>query len=256
VSQSEWGQSGPVEIYADSQWDPMQGWEQETHYRGYPADIVALGNAFIAAGWRARTESTNSQWAKLIVSIPNDGAEEYIDRWEFNIDFKAQDLFRNIGILTYLKTASFTDDQILTFKTQLETYRDQKTPIAAVTTALGANVGAVYQMMVMGMDSIEVAQPTIARKRTYDISFTGTLMSTQVAQYVFSTSALIGNFAIPDDVANQIATDPSTEALVNTTYGWKLRKNNLVIIPSKNKIEEQVDFVWDIWSTIAYTYIS
>ncbi len=256
AAQSEWGQAGPIETYADSSYDPMSGWEQEQRWTGFPADIVALGNSFIAAGWKARVETTNSQWSRLIVSIPNNGTDDYIDRWEFSIGFKQQDLFLNIGVNAYLQNAGLTDAQIIDLRTVLKPYLDANTGNAAVTVAQGAASGAIYQMLQMGQEFVEVAQPTISRKRTYGYNFAGTIMATRVTQDVWSTSALIAAFGIPSQVSAQISPDPSAPPVTNFAFGWKMRKNNLVIIPAKNKIEEQLEWEWDQWSTIAYNYIS
>jgi hypothetical protein len=255
MAQSEWGLAGPVETYADSAWDPTQGWDQEQRWKGYSEDIVVLGNAFRAAGWKVRVETTGSQWSQLIVSIPNNGNEDYIDRWEFNIGFKQQELFLNIAICNYLQL-SLTPDEVIDLRKTLQQYLEAPTPNGAVVDALGAEIGVIYQMMQMGQEFVEVAQPTISRKRTYGYNFTGTIMATQTTQNVWSTNALIGAFGIPAQVAAQISPDPSAAPITNYAYGWKMRKNNLVIIPSKNKTEEQLEWEWDQWNTIAYNYIS
>jgi len=262
MAQTVWGSAafvaggvGYVETYGEASYSQTQGWEQEIRYRGWAADLLALGDAFIAAGWEARTETTNSQWPTLIVKVPNDGEEEHTDRWEFNIGFKQQDLFSNAGIIQYLLTGGFTAPEIVDLAVQLRKYLDADTSNGVVDNAQGDAAAAVYQMMQQGQEFVEVAQPVISRKRTYDISYSGTLMSTQVTQKVYSTAGLISTFGVPTIVQAQITADPAT-AMTNFAWGWKMRKNNLVIIPSKNKIEEQVDFEYDLWSTVAYTYVS
>jgi hypothetical protein len=264
MGQSEWGSAGPVQIHGSQSYDPMQGHDTSFTFRGSEYDLQLVADAYIAIGWQVNLETTNTQWDILHVKIPNQNLEDYIDRWEFNIGFKQQELFLNIGICQALNTAGFTSSEITNMKTTLE--NDLEAPVSNASvvatftslygSAQGAAAGQIYQMLQMGQSTVEISQPTISRKRTYSYNFTGTVMSTQVTQDVWSTAALIAAFGIPAQVYDQITPDPTVNAVDNYKYGWKMRKNNLVIIPAKNKIEEQLEWEWDQWNTICYNYIT
>lgn len=254
-------------VYQDVIPDPFDGTQRNFHFRGTPANL-SLAQAFaLANGWQSRIETQNSPWPILTITIPNPGSSEYTVRWQFRTEMKQQDLFINIGIVNFLQNAGLSLSQILNYKQTMTGWLNDGTSYDDANTDLNNDdtlgpggvtaLSALYQFMLMGGQYVEVAQPVISRKATYDaFSYTGPVMTTRNTQTIYSTPALIANYGIPADVQAQIEADPITVPVANFAYSWKLRKNDLDIIPAKNKITEEVEWTWDQWSTVAYNLVT
>jgi len=244
--------------------DPYDGTMRVFRFRGTVLSVNYAAAQALANGWQSRIETNGTPWPELIVTQPDPGSSEYTIVWEFDIEFKQQDIWVNLGILNYLQaTAGLSTSEILDLRHSFNGYLEQNTKYSAVAAMTDPSEDllyssaemAIYQLLSMGCQYIEVAQPVLSRKRTYDIAYTGPAMSTLNTQTIWSTSALVSAFSIPTATADQIEADPITTPVSNFAYGWKQRKNRRTIIPAKNKITEELDWVWDQWSTIGYNYI-
>jgi hypothetical protein len=252
-----------VMLHYSGRYDPSSGYVIERRYKGTPDDILGLWVLYIGNNWQAEYHSDGSPYLELNVSTPNANTgtdADTFDRWEFDIAFKQQDLFANLGVIAILGTAGITGTAIATEKTVLKNQLDAGVTWDSLSGVEGITSQelTIYEMMVRGQEFVEVAQPVLTRKRVYDSQFSGSQLAnggTIPANVFWSASALVEAFGIPGDIAGLLIniTDPSL-AVEGYEFGWKLRKNNLVIIPAKNKIEETVDWEFDQWSTTAYQY--
>lgn len=256
--------STTVLISASSRSDPFSGYSIERRYRGSQGDLEALQIAYIDLNWQTSLSQTGSPFYELIVSIPNSSGgasdSESDERWEFDIAFKQQDLFANLGVIKLLGQGGITNNQIADEKIFMKKQID-----AGVSTESFADIDSittqeiiVYEMLIRGQEFVEIAQPVLTRKRVYGPNFSGSQLAlggTIPTNTFWSGSALISAFGIPSLIAG-LLTDVTDAAVQVSGYafGWKLRKNNLIIIPAKNKIEETVDWEFDQWSEAAYTY--
>lgn len=256
------GNPGTTPILKSSKvsFDPNSGWMKTQVYRGTVAAINALQAAYNSVGWKTENSTNGSQWLELTVSIPESQGqgEVPIDKYELNMDFVQEDVFKNPKFLdTLLNDGRFdfgTLQEVSRQRTEVEkaiasgqNIRDSGTPPAFFS-------GHLLQIMTIGPKYTERERPVLVRNRTFSLNYSFPV-ELDATPTVYSTSALISTYGIPNGVARQLPSNPSY-TIEDTTWGWKKRRDNSEIIPAMNKVQETKDWVFDAWSNFCYNFIT
>ena len=222
-------------------------WEHE--WTGSVSGIAALAVALVAAGARVRDESANGV-GRLIATYSfdpeNPTGEEAVDRYEFDMEQVQVSLFNHPAVA--LEAAQLGENGPALYKETIEGYvRD------GAAYALGANYPLgeeVYRLLSRGVESYEIKRPVLSRARAFSPNFSGRVVLSAV-ETVYTTAALVRDFAIPATVASQLPDNPA-ETPEGTAWAWKLRGDRSIYIPQLNRIEETRDWVFAAWSTLLY----
>ena len=222
-------------------------WEQE--WTGSVSGIASLAVTLVASGARVRDESANGV-GRIIATYSfdpdNPTGEEAIDRYEFEMEPVQVSLFNHPAV-------ALESDGYVTraqYKTDIE-------EAVASGEALGLSeteyplAHEVYRLLSRGVESYELKRPVLSRVRAFSPNFSGRVVLSAV-ETVYTTAALVREFAIPATVASQLPADPP-EVPEGTVWAWKLRGDRSTYIPAQNRVEETRDWVFASWSTLLYT---
>jgi hypothetical protein len=222
-------------------------WEHE--WVGSIAGIASLAATLVAAGARVRDESANGVGrliATYSVDPDNPSAEEAVDRYEFEMEPVQVSLFNHPAVA--LESDGYVNQS--QYKSDIE---EAVSSGAALTLSATEYPLAheVYRLLSRGVEAYEIKRPVLSRVRAFSPNFSGRVVLSAV-ETVYTTAALVRDFAIPATVASQLPANPP-ETPEGTTWAWKLRGDRSVFIPAQNRIEETRDWVFASWSTLLYT---
>lgn len=226
-------------------------WEHE--WTGSVSGIASLAATLVAAGARVRDESANGV-GRLIATYSYDpdapvANEEATDRYEFDMEPVQVSIFNHPAVAT--EAAQLGDNGPPEYKKVIED------AVAAGEFPTTLPVGVyplareVSTLLSRGVESYEIKRPVLSRVRTFSPNFSGRVVLSAI-ETVYTTAALVRDFAIPATVASQLPADPP-EVPAGTVWAWKLRTDRSVYIPAQNRVEETRDWVFAAWSSLLYT---
>lgn len=245
------------EVSTERIFDPVTGPAVISIFEGSEDDCTTTGAIYQQAGFRSHVFQYNGPVYRLRVSIPegNDGTPApNTDRWERFTETAQEDIRNNprlvAAILTEVSPAGSTAAMINGL------YKDFKDQIKAgnKNANYGAtNVQAFFELLSRGAEAHEVRRVILRRRRTIALRF---LAQSEVlaVERIYSTSALISAFAIPNAIASKLPVQGDATP-TNTAWGWKERSDDSMILAASSIVEETKEFVFAAWSTLLYQHI-
>lgn len=222
-------------------------WEQE--WVGSLAGIASLSATLVSAGARVRDESANGV-GRLVATFSNDpddpSSETAIDRYEFDMEPVQVSVFAHPAVA--LEADGYVS--VAQYRTDIEEAAQSGDALSLSATEY-PYAHEVYRLLSRGVESYEIKRPVMSRVRTFSPSFAGRIELSAI-ETVYTTAALVRDFAIPTTIASQLPADP-TEVPAGTVWAWKLRGDRSVYVPAQNRVEETRDWVFASWATLLYT---
>ena len=251
----------------EQQFDPATGWKTVETWNGSKSQIAAIIQSFRDNGAATSVKNSGALWT-LTVTWSLDynqdtnkqagappAAEETLDTWDVDVEWAQEDVRSNPKTIAALggefavAVAFKLIDAAIKAGLSLQAYL---TSIGS-TLVPSSTLEKFYRLRARGVDTVEVKRPTISRKRTYTSAYT-TPIQINAVETVYTTSALITNFSVPNIIQQKLPVTPVvTQA--EAAWGWRIRKQSGTFTVARNKIEETMDFVFAQWSTLLYDFI-
>lgn len=234
------------------------------------------------AGIRARVYQFEGPIFRMTKTIPDAGADaatDAQDRWERVTEYVQEDLRSNPKVIqaaggsrtlqlwvSAIKAALGSKPVPLTLTEYYQlVFPDETTGTATLTpdgesftlsdftTTVADEEEQIYDLYARGAEAHEIKRFVVRRRRTFSPDFAAKSLCNALEK-IYTTSALIRAFAIPDVFAALLPADPGFVP-TGTAWAWKERQDNLVYSPATNKIEETKDWVFAAWSTLLYELV-
>jgi len=250
--------------------DPQWGYSWMYRYKGENAALKALGDSFIASGWRVEKtqDGSGNTLLELYISDPSEilqpgTVSEVTEQWTWESEFFTRDSYSNPLIHSDPQSAapnpgSVTLAQIGGIEKALKHFRageeDSYNTTRDLLVAANSLAAAVLDQKTRGMEYDEVDIPSLIRQRTYHINYASRRRVDMIESF-YSTTRLIANEGIPIIIQNTMPVNPSQRP-PNAQWGWKERANTLELIPQAGKAIETTRWSFNAWSTLTYNYIA
>lgn len=245
------GDNSTRELASEWIFDPEIGTTQMRVFEGSESGVLGIAAQFSAARYRGRVyQKEGPAWRGEFSAAPtasegND--DEVIDEWEFDRDYgqedirhspKVIDLFAN-SIHELTNAFNFIENQL---KKESQTY----SPIPGVRTLM-------YDNMARGQTSYQSYNTVLRRVRTVPINYAGAAVQEAIPT-VYGTSALIGAFGIPTNIASRMPPLPSYVP-PSTYWGWLQRQDQTKFLPRRGRAVESREWVFAAWSELTYDFV-
>lgn len=221
-------------------------------YTGTQTAIDALAFSLATAGVRVRQSVTAGE-PVLVASYfgtnlnGNPATEVPTDSWGFDTEGVNLSLFAH-------PTATREASQYATFAL----YKHDIEEALSNGTANPLDVGSfpfshtIYRSLARGQDYYELRRPILRRNRTVSFQYTSKA-EIEMQQRVWTTAALIAEFAVPADVQSRIPSDPSVnETPYLTEWGWLLTVDTSEYSPSLRRWTETKQWVFGAFDPLWY----
>jgi hypothetical protein len=247
--------------------DPVTGSAWVLTYEGTAYGVELVGASLNAIGGRIEV-SENGGKCQLVATFARDPntasdptTETPIDKWEldwelvqisiWSIPIVTRELWAYAKDSAGLYNVSAVKKKIVDSVTAGEEY-----PFTLVDQY--PNLFRVYNKLLSGAEFYETKRPVLTRVRTYSESYPSRTRVVQ-REFVYTTSTLIGTFAVPVDIQNVLPFDPpdtdiplTTAGTIAGTWSWKNRGERLAYQVATRRFEESMTFAFSAWDNELY----
>lgn len=218
-------------------------------YQGTRAEVASLQNFVIGLGGTFEIQESFSGAAdKLVARYPyNTGqAEIPVDDWEIFANSVPKDILESdLPVITRLSD----DDKKLIIK-YVENSDLNVSPALSTSEAID-----LFLEMKAGLRDVEISQPTIRWTRTVSKNYPlGVVLPTIIPnRAIMSTSSMIGNLPIPQQVQDQMPnySNPVYADGRIRFYGWK-KEHATIRVGLHQKTQLVQEWVYGLWAGVAY----
>jgi len=252
----------------EQQFDPATGWKTVETWNGSKSQIAAIIQSFRDNGAATSVKNSGALWT-LTVTWSLDynqdtnkqagappAAEETLDTWDVDVELADVDVRASPKVITFLgdeykvAVAFKQVDAAIKAGLSIDKYLESIS-ISSIIPIIKLEV--IYRLRSRGVTTLTEKRPILTRKRTYTSAYT-TPIQINAVETVYTTSALITNFSVPNIIQQKLPVTPVvTQA--EAAWGWRIRKQSGTFTVARNKIEETMDFVFAQWSTLLYDFI-
>lgn len=239
-----------VEYY----FDPATGPGRRETWVGSTAAIDAKAAEIQAAGLKY-TQSQKGPSKSLVCDVPSQSGatsdQEIADTYEFDAEFAQESVYANPKLLA----AATTTETLADWKYLIEKALSAKPPTGLITpsspTPPDPAMQAIYDLRARGVETFEPRRLVFRRTRTLPLNHASKVIMTAI-EHIWTTVALISDFAIPAPIAAEFPADPTTTP-VGCIWGWKYRKDTSQILWGiAGKKTEIKEWVFGALPTIMY----
>ena len=246
------GGGGLIPQPSTLEFDPDIGYTAVDQYEGNENNCKAAIAQYAGFGYRVRVyQKEGPVWVLEVrygtKKVTDGGAEVPNDQWTFDKEFIQVDMRNHPNIIAL---ASTTETLNLWIAEIDELIKNGDAPSG--TNAAGYL--EIYALRSFGQKAFEVERLVLRRERTYSTQYINDEVIEAIPK-IYTTAKLIQLLDIPSIVANRFPPNPSTVPDYHE-WTWKKRRDSTQIIPGLGKVQEQNDWVFAAWPTVAYTLIA
>jgi hypothetical protein len=252
----------------EQQFDPASGWKTVETWNGSKSQIAAIIQGFRNNGAATSVKNSGALWTLTVTwsldynqdTDKQPGAppatEVPLDTWDVDVEWAEVDVRASPKVIAYLggeyevAVAFKQVDAAIKAGLSIGKYLESISISSIIPTI---KLEVIYRLRARGVTTLGERRPVLTRKRTYTSQYT-TPLQINAVETVYTTSALITNFSVPNIIQQKLPVTPVvTQA--EAAWGWRIRKQSGTFTVARNKIEETMDFVFAQWSTLLYDFI-
>mgnify|MGYP003656805657 CR=1 FL=1 len=246
------GGGGLIPQPSTLEFDPDTGYTAVDTYEGSENNCKAAIAQYAGLGYRVRVYQKEGPVWLLEVrygskKVVGNEAETPNDQWTFDKEFVQVDMRNHPNIIALASTA----DTLNLWISEIDELIKNGTPPSG-TNATGYL--EIYALRSFGQKAFEVERLVLRRERTYSTQYINAEVIESIPK-IYTTAKLITTFSIPEIISDRFPTNPSTVPDYHA-WAWKKRRDSTQIIPGLGKVQEQNDWVFAAWPTVAYTLIA
>jgi hypothetical protein len=227
--------------------DPESGLQRVQIWTGMKDAMQGKFNAFAVSGWKASI-SRISGTPKYRVSAQI--AEDLVaDRWERVVEWAQVDIKANGALLDAAGDSLTLAQWVADIRQDLA----KNTP-AGITGASEKQI--LYGYMAAGQESYETRRVVLRSRRTRPATQIANAFPIDQQEVFYSTAKLNEIFSVPAAIRVLLPSTPTNIPVPYTQWGWRLRTDDVEIIPWLNRAMETKEWVFAAWPLLYYTYIS
>lgn len=246
------------------EFDPTTGDQTTESWRGTRPAIVSLARAFARNGYRVRTSNSGPVWEMQLRygREVSQAVEVPIDTYGFDTEEAQVSIF---AFPTAVEEAN-RDGNPANYRRLIEDAVKNGTPNPYNNDLANFPFSQVLHIdLSRGIEAYPIRRLVLSRNRTYSIGYgirTGATETMKrvvlnASPVVYTTTALVRDFAIPKVIADQLPPNPPAEQTpVGTQWAWYLRGDSSRVIPALAKVEEQRQWVFAAWTAPYYTVVT
>jgi len=237
------GNNGVRPVGSRTRFDPATGVEEVLVYEGEEDALrTEASNVMLSGLGKAEVYPHDGPSYRMDVVLPDDPATA-ADNWERVTEFVQEDFRENPKVISIVGTSATLALWVFQIKQALAGGQ----ALTAVVPAPPASQQLLYDEMARGVTSHELRRIVLRRRRTIPIGWTSPRVPTAVEQ-IFTTGAMVRIFGIPPGVQ---AILPATPGFTPSgrDWGWKVRQDDSVLVPSTRKTQEVMQWTFAAWST-------
>ena len=244
-------------LKADIAFNPRYGYTARETWTGPPQAVLALYNFLTLNGYRVQI-STQGPLYTLTVdkgADPNTVPEVPVDHWTIDMEAEQVSVWKHPAVNAALFSQGGNDSGAVALKKQIMDSVNQGKTIPPSCASSGP-LYAAWRALVRGQTAYEIKRPVLGRQRSFSLAYAPRMVLDQVEK-IYDQSVMQKYFAVPNVIFNQlpvISTLPPP--LVGTAWAWKVNTSRAEEVPALNKVQENTDWIFNMWSTDFYQLIA
>jgi len=251
-------------------YDPVAGRSQREVWTGTQRAMQSLAATYEQAKVKCLLSfdqgqvTLSTEWT----SIQDPAGEVPSDRYEFSNEFTQESIWKSYWLFAAASASAPTADPLTTiaaWRSQCEDSLKSDTnggPVAPASTGFTGSQLLIYTGLVLSGDTYERDRLVLSRVRTVSQQYANQVLPAALPN-IYTTDKLVSTFAIPSDIAARLPSDPSASISGLTAklyaagliWGWRKRRETSIIIKHNSRVEEVMDWVFDMWPIPYYNIV-
>lgn len=233
-------------IQREGNFNQDTGYEFVDLYSGPKAAVEAGFNQVSSQGYTCSKRRDRGPCWKLTVQV---GGNFIADRWERAVEWIQVDLRQCPELI-----AAAGNEK--TLAEWIKDIDDSLPPNTVTEITTPATKAALWKYKARGGEAYETKRYILRLRRALPAEFIDQADAPDATERVYSTATLATTFLVPPVVASKLPNAPAAAAPSDTIWGWRLRTDDVEIIPFKNVATEIREWVFAAWSTLFYTAVT
>jgi hypothetical protein len=242
------GDTGLRLVSEERVFDEKTGFQTVATYEGLkPAVDSAMGLMSLIQGLKMSSRQVQGPWYRLTITFAGtiEGTDDPpVDTWSRVVEFVQEDIRSNPNVI-----ALAGDDAgvLALWVKEIKEALKEGEPLDA---SAEADQVKIYRLYARGAEAHEQKRIVVRRRRVIPVQFAEP-EPVRAVEVIYTTEQLITQFGVPVAFQELLPEDPDF-APADTIWGWRERTNATDFVPSINKTEETMEWVFAAWSTVLY----